>query len=96
MQTRRQGQDFVLPITLDPPNPADFLADLLRTKEAWIAVSYNDGRKEVGLWDASRMKPSSNVLGNLRSRTEFRAGNWQNEGIVSVRVSIEPPRSEDS
>lgn len=90
-RTRGQGRGPVLPITLDPEEPADFLAALLRTKEAWLEVSYNDGRKEIRHWDAPRMSPSSNVIGNLRSRPEFRAGTWQEEGIVSLRVSIEPP-----
>ena len=94
--TRRAGQGSILPITLEPQNSLDFLAALLRTKEAWFEVSYNDGRKEVRRWDAPRMSPSSNVIGNLRSRPEFRAGNWQNKGIASLRVSIERPRSEDA
>ena len=94
--TRREGQGSILPITLEPQNSLDFLAALLRTKEAWLEVSYNDGRKEVRRWDAPRMSRSSNVIGNLRSRPEFRAGNWQNKGIASLRVSIERPRSEDA
>ena len=73
--TRRKERGSVLPISLDPETPADFLAALLRTKEAWLVVSYNDGREEVRRWDASRMTGSSNVIGNLRSRTEFRARN---------------------
>ena len=93
-QTRRKRQDSPLPITLDPQNPADFLTALLRVKEAWLEVSYNDGRKEVRRWDASRMRPSSNVINNLRSRPEFRAGSWQNRGIASLRVSVERPRSQ--
>ena len=95
-QSRRAGQGSTLPITLDPEDDADFKAALLRTKEAWIEVSYSDGRKKVRRWDASRMRPSSNVIGNLRSRPEFRAGTWQNNGIVSLRVSIEHPRSKDA
>ena len=42
----------VLPIKLDPTNPGDFLEVLLRTREAWLEVSYNDGQKEVRRWDA--------------------------------------------
>ena len=94
--TRREEQGSILPITLEPQNSLDFLAALLRTKEAWFEVSYNDGRKEVRRWNAPRMSRSSNVIGNLRSRPEFRAGNWQNKGIASLRVSIERPRSEDA
>ena len=90
-RTRRQGHGSVLPITLDPEHSTDFLAALLRTKEAWLEVWYNDGRKEVRRWDAPGMSPTSNVIGNLRSRQEFRAGTWQQNGIVSLRVSIERP-----
>ena len=90
-RTPSQGSGPILPITLDPQNSADFLDALLRTREAWIEVSYSDGRKEVRRWDASRMSASSNVIGNLRSRPEFRSGTWQNNGIASLRVSIERP-----
>ena len=93
-RTRREGQGSTLPITLDPENSADFLAALLRTKEAWIEVSYSNGSKEVRRWDAPHMSPSSNVVGNLRSRPEFRSGTWQQNGIASLRVSIERPRTE--
>ena len=89
-RTRRERQDLTLPITLDPQNSADFLEALLRTKEAWIEVSYSDGHKEVRRWDASHMRPSSNVLGNLRSRPEFRAGEWQRRGITGVLVRLMP------
>ena len=95
-RTRIERQNHSLPITLDPENSADFLAALLRTKEAWLEVSYSDGRKEVRRWNASHMSLSSNVIGNLRSRPEFRAGAWQGNGITGLRASIEPPRNEDA
>ena len=90
-ETRWEGTGSTLPITLDPPNSEVFKAALLRTKEAWIEVMYHDGRKDVRRWDAKNIQPSSNVMGNLRSRPEFRSGNWRNSGIASVRVSIERP-----
>ena len=93
-RTRRDGQGSTLPITLDPENSAEFLATLLRTKEAWIEVFYSDGSKELRRWDASHMSPSSNVIGNLRSRPEFRSGTWQGNGIASLLVSIERPRND--
>ena len=95
-QTHRGGQGSVLPITLEPQNPEDFKAALLRTKEAWIEELYRNGRKEVRPWDASRMKPSSNVSNNLRSKSRYRRGTWQELGIASLRVSIEHPTSEDA
>ena len=84
-------RDPPLPITLDPPNSADFLDALLRTKEAWIEESHSDGHKEARLWYASRMQSSSNVKGNLRSRPRYRRGAWQQLGIVSIHVTIERP-----
>ncbi len=92
----KKGKGPTLPITLDPQNSADFLDALLRTREAWLEVSYSDGRREVHRWDASRMSASSNVIGNLRSRSEFRSGTWLKNGITSLRVSIERPRTKDA
>ena len=88
---RRNDDTALLPIALVPANSNEFLDSLLRTTEAWIEVSYADGHKEVRRWKAKRMQRSSNVIGNLRSRPEFRAGIWQNEGIASLQVSIEHP-----
>ena len=84
-------RDGPLPISLEPPRPSDFLAALLDARRAWLELSYQDGRKEVRRWDASRMSSTSNVIGNLRSRPEFRAGKWQARGIASLRVTIERP-----
>ena len=82
-----------LPITLNPGDPTDFLALLLQSREAWLEVLYDDGRREIRRWNASRMRPSSNIIGNIRSRPEFRAGAWQERGISQVRVSIDRPDS---
>ena len=89
--TRKEKRGAVLPITLDPPDSDDFLSAILRTKEAWIEISYENGGREVRHWRATQMKPTSNVIGNLRSRPEFEKDAWQKLGIASVRVSIEHP-----
>ena len=91
----RTGQVSTLPITLEPADEGDFRDALLGTKEAWIEESYTDGRKEVRRWNASRMGPSSNVIGNLRSRKEYRQGTWQRNDIASLRVTIERPKNAD-
>ena len=90
-QTTRGRRDGSLPITLEPLEIEEFHAALLEAGEAWLEISYDDGRKEVRRWDASRMSQSSNVMGNLRSRPEFRAGAWRARGIASLRVTIEYP-----
>ena len=88
---RTPGQDAVLPITFEPSLPEAFKDALLHTKQAWIVETYLDGSEIVRLWNAERISRSSNIIGNLRSRPEFRADAWQRNGIVSVRVSIEKP-----
>ena len=88
-----RSHEATLPIDLEPSDTGEFLEALLRNKEAWIEVSYRDGRRKVTRWDAVGMSRTSNVIRNLRSRTDFRARVWQEKGIVAVRVSIEPPAS---
>ena len=90
---RAAGHDATLPITLEPSPPEVFKNALLRTKKAWMVVTYQDGSVEVRPWNAERISITSNIIGNLRSRPEFRAGAWQNHGISSLLVSIEQPQS---
>jgi hypothetical protein len=78
----------LLPITLDPSNPANFKEELLVSKTAEILSYYSDGRIEVKPWNVSRFSASSNVMRNLRSRPEFRSGNRQSHGIVKVHVKV--------
>jgi hypothetical protein len=78
----------VLPISLNPPRPEDFKAKLLERRKAMVEVLYADGSIDRKPWDASRFRESSNLLGNLRSRPEFRQGVWQESGIVKVNVRI--------
>lgn len=77
-----------LPISLVPPSPEAFKKELLTTRKARIITIYRNGEEEARLWHASNFSASSNVLGNLRSRPEFRQGNWQELGIAKVRVEI--------
>jgi len=78
----------LLPITLAPSNLANFKRELLVSKKAEIQSYYSDGRVVVKPWNVSRFSASSNVMGNLRSRPEFRSGNWQSHGIVKVHVMV--------
>jgi hypothetical protein len=78
----------LLPITLTPSNPAKFKEELLVSKKAEIQSYYSDGRIEITPWNISRFSASSDLMGNLRSRPEFRSGNWQSHGIVKVRVKV--------
>lgn len=76
----------LLPICLDPSDPGEFKTQLLISRLAEIKTIYSDGRVESKKWNANRFKQSSNVLGNLRSRPEYRAGKWQADHIVRVDI----------
>ena len=78
----------ILPIELIPNNNEVFLETLLKTKTATITTFYKNGKQGDKIWDASKMTAESNVLGNLRSRAEFRKPNWQKANIVKVVVEV--------
>jgi hypothetical protein len=84
----RATTEGTLPITLHPPRATDFKHQLLKFKRAEITIHYGDGRTETRQWNASGFSESSNVFGNLRSRPEFRRGEWQSRGIVKVHVRV--------
>ena len=87
--TRKPSSTDILLIELNPPDEYDFKRRLLKTKTAWITTFYSNGRKETKRWDAYRFKETSGVLGNLRSRPQFRNGKWQELGISKVYVAID-------
>lgn len=78
----------ILPVTLEPPQPAEFKRKLLTSRRAEIVTYYRDGRVEHCPWEASRFSENSNVMGNIRSRPEFRQGTWQAAGIAKVHVCV--------
>jgi hypothetical protein len=80
--------DSVLPIELIPNNNQVFLSTLLKTKRATITTFFKNGTKESKIWKAERMTANSDVIRNLRSRPEFRNGNWQKANIVKVVVEV--------
>lgn len=86
--TERAG---VLPIRLDPEPKAVFEKTLLRERQAWITEIYQDGSQKVRHWRADNMAPTSDVIGNVRSRRQYRKGLWEPSGITSLIVSIRRP-----
>jgi len=71
------------------PSPSDvFKARLLETKMALITIHYQDGHTEDRIWNALNFKESASLLGNLRSRPDFRKGEWQRLGISWVSLKI--------
>jgi hypothetical protein len=81
-------QSDILPIFLNPKSPEDFKSKLIEEKNATIEIHYNDGTFEEKNWKADNIKSNSNIIGNLRSRYEFRNGNWQKSNIKYIKVYI--------
>lgn len=79
----------ILPIELNPSTEYEFKKRLLLTKTAYITTFYKNGTSKQKVWNANRFRETSGVLGNLRSRPEFRNGEWQKLGIEKVLVSID-------
>ncbi|MEE3725200.1 hypothetical protein V2H21_07470 [Riemerella anatipestifer] len=77
-----------LEIQLYPNDTDEFKELLLIHKSALIKIYYSNGTIEVKEWKANRFSENSDVIGNLRSRIEFRQGNWQKLGILKVEVEI--------
>lgn len=78
----------VLPIKLFPSDVDEFKRQFLLYKKAIITILYNDGSREEKIWKVSRFSETSNVIGNLRSRPEFRQSNWQDANIKGIQVKI--------
>lgn len=78
-----------LPIDLIPENEEEFKRGLLENRFAYITTVYNDGSYKTKIWRIYRFQQSSTVIGNLRSRQEFRNGEWQKLGIVKVMVTLD-------
>ncbi len=78
----------ILTIELNPSDEYDFKRKLLLKKEAIITIYYSNGTTSSKIWNANNFKESSGVKNNLRSRPEFRNGEWQKRGISKIVVTI--------
>lgn len=93
--TEAANDSMPLPITLEPRGEDAFRSAILKTRLAWIDVLYSDGSAKRQLWRANKLAAGSLILGNLRSRPEFRQGAFQKAGIVAVHVTVTTPEDAD-
>ncbi len=77
-----------LEIQLYPNDTDEFKELLLIHKSALIKIYYANNTIEIKEWKANRFSENSDVIRNLRSRIEFRQGNWQKLNISKVEVEI--------
>lgn len=78
----------VLPIEFSPDDLIEFKELLLVQKSALITIFYNGGTSDIKEWNASNISEKSDIIRNVRSRLEFRQGNWQDANIKSIKVEI--------
>jgi hypothetical protein len=78
----------ILEIRLVPQDPDDFRNALIKSRRAKITTFFSNGETTTSEWKAERITTKSNIFGNLRSRAEFRSGNWQERGITKVLVEV--------
>lgn len=67
------------------PTEKQFKAELLIEKRAEVIIYTKNSGRYIVHWDASRLKPESNLRGNLWSG---HLRNWKEKGIVSAEFSV--------
>jgi hypothetical protein len=84
-------RDGTLPIEYEGGSPQLFLERFLAAGVAYIEEHYVDGRVEIRRWPAERLAAKSNLVGNIRSKPEYRRGNWQGAGLAKLVMRLEAP-----
>ncbi|KAF5060530.1 hypothetical protein DSECCO2_324590 [anaerobic digester metagenome] len=77
-----------LQIELVPDDEEIFKRKLLQNRITYITTYYKNGSRQTRQWKAMWLKEGSSIMGNLRSKSEFRNGEWQKRDIVRVVVSL--------
>ena len=70
--------------------PADetiFKTELLKSKKAHFKLTYASGKQVISHWDASRFSSSSDLRGNIQSKTFWRSR--AKEGLIKVEAFLD-------
>lgn len=88
------NEEETLSIEFDPPSLIEFKKELLKNKVAYITEYYFDNNKEplTKKWVADSLTEKSNIIGNIRSRREYRKNEFVKNGIERLRVTIREPQ----
>lgn len=84
-------RDGTLPIEYEGGSPQLFLERFLAAGVAYIEEHYVDGRVNVREWPVERLTAQSNLVGNIRSKPEYRQGNWQGAGLAKLVMHLKHP-----
>jgi hypothetical protein len=75
-----------LEVNYYPRDLKQFKSFLLKTKKAWVKLSYKDGSATIYEWNSLRFSETSDVRGNLNSGY---LRDWREKGIVRADVAID-------
>lgn len=87
-ESNSMNNNGILPIYFYPEDTIEFKELLLSNRSAYITIYFNDGNTDKKEWTANRFNENSDLIRNLRSRPEFRQGNWQDANIQKIEVEI--------
>ena len=71
-------------------HPSDeklFKTELLKSQKAYFELTYDSGKTVKSPWDAKKFKSTSDLRGNIESKTFWR--NKTREGLVKIEVFID-------
>lgn len=83
---RKKGNSRV-ELVFCPADEEQFKTELLKRKSARFVLTYDSGAVKTTSWDASKFKITSDLRGNIESKTFWR--NAGKEGLVRVEVFID-------
>lgn len=86
----RKSAGSAPPILFTPNDPDDFRSELICRKRAEITWVYEDGTRSVEFWRADGITDSSNIKGNIQSRSRWRNSTKSRgkDGLVEVHVKV--------
>ena len=86
--TNKKEKSKITPeLTFHPANEEQFKIELLKKKKAYFELTYDTGIKKLEFWNAEKFKGTSNLRGNIESKTFWR--NKGKEGLIKVEVFID-------
>ena len=83
----KSGKKLSTELIFYPSDEVIFKNDLLRSKKAHFVLTYDSGAVKTTSWDAKNFEESSNLRGNIQSKTFWRNG--KKEGLIKVEAYID-------
>lgn len=83
----KKKRKFIPELIFHPADEGLFKVELLNSKKAFFELTYATGEVKRSPWNAEKFKTTSDLKGNIESKTFWR--NKDKEGLVKVEVFVE-------